>query len=152
MKKYLLILVMAFVALAINAQSRTTSVSLTDGQTYHLYKGVSADTCGLGTTTWYYPITTKLDFHPFYDVKLNIHRMQGTAARVACVWQARKFPDDSWTALTSTIYGGTQADTSLLYTQITTATFYREFRLSMTVSGSTRQQTRVDSLMVKYYK
>jgi hypothetical protein len=152
MKKLLILLVFVVVAITASAQSRTASINLDNGQTYYLYSANAKDTCGLATTTWYHPIVTKLEFHPFYDVKLNLHRMQGTAARVACVWQARKFPDDTWTALTTTVYGGTQADTSINYTQVTTATFYREFRLAMTVSGSARQQTRVDSLMIKFYK
>jgi hypothetical protein len=156
MKKSISILILFSVTmLAVNAQSLLLSGkgnTLPSSQTAWIYKGVAADTVGLATTTFSYYVVPDKDSRLYLNAKVDLHRVKGTAARINVQLQRRLWDNVAWTTDSAKVYGGTVADSAINFTRNTTGLFDRQYRILLTVSGSTAQQTRVDSIQWKFTK
>jgi len=156
MKKFISILILFTVTmLAVNAQSLLLSGkgnTFSSSQTAWIYKGVAADTVGLATTTFSYYVVPDKDARLYVNARVDLHRMAGSAARIAVAFQRRLWDNVAWTTDSTKVYGGTQADSAINFTRNTTPLFDRQYRILLTVSGSTAQQTRVDSIQWKFTK
>jgi hypothetical protein len=84
-------------------------------------------------SNWYFT-TLKESHGPVkYDVKLSLDSISGTQSAVAIVIKGKKFASDDFTPI-DTITWALGSDTTIVFTQNTTALFYRYFVIDITTA------------------
>lgn len=140
MKK--MIIFFAFMASFMITEAQTDLyLSITDpsGSWLEDYTGLDAyDTIGAGDSVWVsrtiYPNKGE---RLYYDIYLSVDSTGGTgdvANLCPFILQGRRLSVDSWTDIDTVNYAGT-ADTTFKYSQVSTAQFYTEYRISMTAAN-----------------
>ncbi|MCK5607516.1 hypothetical protein KAR91_36875 [Candidatus Pacearchaeota archaeon] len=96
------------------------------------------DTTGAGDSTWTYTVKPNKGERLYYDMELDVDSVSGTGGVVAVapfILQGRRLSTHAWTNIDTANYSGT-ADTIIRFTQITTAQFYTEFKVTLTQANS----------------
>jgi hypothetical protein len=149
MKKFILILIVAFTSLIMRAADPVATLDLTQGYVY--YAGAAKDTCGSGDTTVTFTVyPNKLD-KMLYDANVKITEVSGTTGRARLVLKGRNLPTDAFTVISNSFYWGAGSDTTINVTQTSTAQFYREYlyQLSMTNTGNRKFKIGYVDLLFK---
>lgn len=147
MKKLITILILAIFVFTAFGQ-KTSTLSAKDPKGAWLidkYLG-TGDTIGTGDSTWYYTIYPNKGERVYYDIWMDIDSIGGTgnvANQVPVILQGRRLSVDPWTAIDTVNYAG-KADTTFKFSQVSTASFYTEFKI--TVTGKS------DSFAARFYR
>ena len=136
--KNILIILLAFVAFAVNGQDLSRNRGgLKMDEFFPYYAGVAADTVGLTQDTvevkWF--VNKPKDLLYNWQTKVTETRGRGL---VTISLQGRVFSTDAWTNITSIIYSGGGTDTTVNFTQHTIASVvpYNHFRLYYTKANT----------------
>lgn len=105
MKKILTILLIFCVFVA-NAQNRTIDKALGYEDTYVFFTGSTTDALSTTDTTWTYTIWKKTDSNLNVYVDMLIDSVGGTANNVTIYLQNKRFTDQDWTTIDSTVWNG----------------------------------------------
>jgi hypothetical protein len=134
MKKLILLMIIAFATMAVNAQSGTT-VNLKSGQFLYEYAGTSLDTT---TGTW--DKSVLLLYIPqkvVVNSQLKIHNNGSAKANITLY--GKVFSTDSYTSVATLYYAGGQ-DTVINFA-ITTATAFRYLKWGVAATAGTPKVT-----------
>lgn len=133
--KKLFIILMAFVAIAVNAQNLQCYSTAGGNGFFPYYYGVAQDTIGVtqDTVAVDFDIIKPMDL--FYDVQVKLTEVRGRGYLKTSL-QGRIFNTDDWTNIEDRTYWGTGSDTTFNYTQHTTASKYNYFRIYCTKANS----------------
>lgn len=151
MKKYI-VLLFAMIAFAANAQKAYVITPLDFTSTWiHEYAGVAADTLGTVTaTTFSYAIPINKPDGVYYVGKIKVSDKTTGAAGVCTIkLQGKYFDADSYTDITTISWTGVgSTDTTAIFTNVSTKTYYRTYRFLVT---NTSGKSKVDfvKLLIK---
>lgn len=140
MKTIFLLLISALLfasACDVNAQiTRTKTMSASTW--IDTYEGRTKDTVSVNAdSVFYYVLTANKADDLFYDIKIALDSLGATPNYVIDL-KAKVFPDDDWTSLeTDVTWTGTSSDTTIRFTEQTTAEFYRIFRVEINGQAGT---------------
>jgi len=131
MKK--LIFLLAFFALGFVAMAQTTAVTktlfkITPTSYVYQYTGQTADTLGAVRDSILIPLYVETSAPTFYDFKVRLHE-NVSACNIAVQLQGKKYGTDSYSTITSATYKGVGTDTTILFTQTTTAQHNNYYQL-----------------------
>lgn len=116
---------------------------------YQFSVGAATDTIGSSDTTYYLQWLTNKDMGLLYNVKTKLTEVSGTAT-VAVSIQGKVHSDDSWSNIATQTYYGAGSDTTLVFTQTSTAQFYRYFRLYYDCTTSA-QKVKISTAYIKHW-
>lgn len=158
MKKLIIILVMFAFVVATYAQADKT-MAANDSKGSWLYESSlgSGDTIGAGDSTWYYTVYPNKGERLYYNISINIDSVGGTggvANLVPVILQGRDLSSDSFTNIDTIAWTGSASatnDTTIRFTQETTAQFYTEYRLSITAANDSFRAL-IDWIKFRFYK
>lgn len=139
MKKLITIsFLILLVAVSVNAQVEKVMKAVDPPKSWLHDANLSAsDTIGAGDSTWTYQISPNKGEALYYDVYMDIDSVGGTggiANLVPVLLQGRRLETDPWTTITTVNYAVT-ADTIFKYSQVSTAQFYTDYRISITAAN-----------------
>lgn len=127
MKKLLFIILAIFSCVVIFSQeSSVADKYLGYEQTWFTYNGLS-NALTATDSVWYFTVQKESNHRLFYDFKVDLDSVGGTAQVVPVVIQGKKFLSDSFTPL-DTITWTAGADTTIYFSESTTAQQYRYYR------------------------
>ena len=128
MKKIMLLLV-ALLSFAIMPTMAQKTVKLSPNVYAVAYTGVTADSVSATDTTFYIDVLTNKPSALYYNFRIKINDV--TTSLTTTSVMGKIFDDDPWTTITSQAYHGTGSDTTITFTQNTTAQFYRYYRIKV---------------------
>ena len=129
MKKLILFLIIVISFVSVNAQ---TNVNFPKNDYYfQSYTGVTADTIGVGQTTWNKAYCLFVPQSVLYNVKLKVEEVTSDFKATVAL-QGKIHASDSYSTITTYTYTGTGSDTTLVFSQPTTKQVYRYFNLLVT--------------------
>jgi len=132
MKKLIFILALMFVITS-TATAQTATVYVPDGDTYY---NLTTDYTLTNTTTSWFRWKAASDFPSTQDLEIHIDTLVSGQTAVAVSLYGRKFADDSWTQIGSTVnWAITSADTTITISN-TTINRYREFKSNFVGTGT----------------
>jgi len=130
MKKLFVLLVLAFVAFATNAQTVNESMG---GKTYTKWTTPYSIT---NTTARVFVIEAGNDWTSKQDFLFHLDSISGNHTNVAIVLQGSKFATSAYSTIGSTVnWKGTTADTTIVISNAS-ATLWRYFKVTMTGTGT----------------
>lgn len=135
MKKFLTLCLLLLVAtFAIKAQ---TVPMMAAGSYEYSYTGKAADTVTVNDTAWTNEFTVNKATPLYYNFACKILKVSAGSCTISL--QGRIFGTDEYTNITTYSFAGTQADTIILFPQVSTRQFYRTYRVRVVyVSGKTK--------------
>jgi hypothetical protein len=101
-------------------------------------------------SNWYYTVLNESKGPVKYNFKITLDSISGTKQVTPVVLKAKIWPSDSWTAI-DTITWSTGVDTTILFTQTTTAQYYRYWRVDITTALKAFI-IQVDELSAKFWE
>lgn len=153
MKKYILIFSILFFALGMSAQ-KTLSTTLQPGQTYTEKSDplVASDSLHTaGDSVFYWTISLNKPVEVLYDVQVELDSLSGTPDYDVDL-KYKVFENDSWTdAETDVTWDGTSSDTTITFTEHSTAIFATQIQLQVNGQASTGG-AKVSKLSLKLYE
>jgi hypothetical protein len=134
MKKFVVLLLLMIACFTIQAQySKTLGV----GEYGIGYTGLAKDTVSATDTAFTYEYTVNKATPLFYNIACKVLKVSAGSCSISI--QGRIFNTDAYTNITTYTFAGSQADTTVVFTQNTTAQFYRTYRIKVLyVSGKTK--------------
>lgn len=140
MKKLLLLVALSAFLITLNAQ-KTYILTAKDpaGSWLHESNLGAVDTIGSADSTWTYTIYPNKGERLYYDIALNIDSVGGTggvAGLVPVILQGRRLSSDTYTNIDTITWIGSASDTTIKFSQVSTAQFYTEYRLSVTAANN----------------
>lgn len=146
MRKLLLILVIAIVAIAANGQTATFE----EIPEYHTFKQIDIDYTLTNTTESWFKFTAKKDMMTIQDFQCVLEEGTGSHTNVAVALYGRKFDDDSWVQIGSTVnWTLSTADTTITISN-TAYNAYRYYKASFTGTGT--GTSTIDQMKFKQWK
>lgn len=100
---------------------------------YDIYTGLATDTVSQ-TRTWNMYFAPNKGERLFYDFRVKLTEVVATT-QTAVALQGKKMDTDSWSTITTLNYKGTGTDTTLVFAETSTASFYRFFNILITPSS-----------------
>lgn len=162
MKKILSILVMLIIVL-VSASTMTqaqdkkytfkVNKSLNSVSTYapvSHFRFTVDDTVTNNDSTYSIVITLNQDYPVFYDIRHKLDSTSGTPNTTVYL-ESRKFDSDAWSAVSDLTWAGTSTDTTLKWTENSTAKFIRQLRLRHNGKNSVTQVYNLDELEIKLW-
>lgn len=156
MKKFLIfsILLTFLVSAYADAQKSKTMTANDKSGSWLLDKSFgSSDIIGAGDSTWYYTVIPNKGERLYYEAKISLDSTGGTggiADLVPVLLQGRNLSTDDWTTITTTNWIGSTADTTIKFTQVTTAQFYTEYRVSITAANDSFA-AKINRLIMRFW-
>lgn len=145
MKKVILLVCAILLTFAVSAQ-KTIKLSPT---VYAVeYTGVAADSISATDTAFTYDVEVNKPNALFYNFKVKLTELASPCNMVVSV-MGKYFIDDEYTPITSATYTGAGTDTTIVFTQNTTAQFYRYYRVKV-VYGDKKAKVSYYKLYFKY--
>lgn len=130
MKKLILLLIACLSFALVNAQS-AKAVELPSEAYYTNFTGLAAvDTSSVGGA-WYKEFMPNKGERLFYDFRVKVTEVSATTS-ATIVLAGKKMDTDTYVTITTQPYKGTGADTTISFTEASTASFYRFFRVTVT--------------------
>ena len=149
MKKFLLLLIMCLVGFgATEAQNKTWSI--TPSTSAYDFRLTAADTV-VGSGTWYAQVNnTKLSgVKQSFQIKLD--SIKGGKATIGV--QGKIFPNDSWTAIGSTVrYGATTSDSTITITKSDAFSYYQYYRIYVTMDAASGKKLQIIGCRFKFWE
>lgn len=128
-KAFLLIAFLASIVLANAQESSTYDYKIDYAGTWNTYFMPSTSYANtLTDSTWYYTVLKESDAGLRYQIKVSLDSIGGVKKKVAVVLKAKQWDSDSYTTVTTT-YWWNGRDTTILFTQTSTAQYYRYFQV-----------------------
>jgi len=129
MRKLLLILVIAIVAIAARGQTATFSIG-----DKHTYKVINTNYTLTNTTVIWFQWNAARDIPATQDYQVNLDSLAGNHTNIAIKLYGRTFEDDSWVQIGSTVNStdGTATETI----SNTTPNRYRQYKAEFTGTGT----------------
>ena len=143
MKKFLFLIVMLFVTVALSAQLATLAIPA--GQTYKIYSTSHNIT---NTTAGYFLYNAIQQVPTTQDYIVRLDSVSGNHTNVAVVLQGQKFPESAWTTIATVNWKGTTKDTTIL---IINATENRYMNYKVTFTGTGSGVTSIKNQKFKLY-
>jgi hypothetical protein len=135
MKKFFLIIIAAFIVLAVNSQTITMS---TGSGTYAFR--ATGFVISAATAQWT-QINGYVDWASSLDFQCRLDSTSGNHTNVAVALYGRKFSSDAWTQIGSTVnWKGTTADTTITIST-TSVSRWREYKALYTGTGAASTTT-----------
>ncbi len=134
----ILLFLFAVVAIAVNGQDLSRDRGgLKVSEYFPYYAGVAGDTCGTTQDTMEYKWFVNKERALLYDWNVKVTEKRGRGLLTISL-QGRNFSTESWTNITSTTYYGGGTDTTVKFSQQTTASavFYNHFRVYLTKANT----------------
>lgn len=153
MRKYILLLIFVFVSIGTYAQ-KTVATTLSQTQTLVEISNplVASDSLHTGsdsTFTWTIRLNKAVDL--LYDVQVELDSLSGTPDYDVDL-KYKVFENDSWSdAETDVTWDGTSSDTTITFTEHTTAIFATQLQLQVNGQASTGG-AKVSKLSLKLYE
>ena len=142
MKKFIA-LIMFMCALFVSQAQYTET--LNSGSYGVSYKGLAKDTVSATDTAFTYDITVNKATSLYYNLAVKVARVSAGSCTVSIM--GKIYETDVFTPITSGTFAGSQADTTIIFTQNTTKQFYRIYRVKVVyVSGKTKVTSFVNYL------
>jgi len=129
MRKLLLILVIAVVAIAARGQTATFSIS-----PKNTMKTVNKDYTLTNTTVTWFQWDAPRDVPATQDYQVNLDSLSGDHTNIAIKLYGRKFDDDSWTQIGSTVNSTDSTATETISN--TGPNRYRQYKVEFTGTGT----------------
>ena len=145
MKKIMILLfgiALMLTSFSINAQDQ--SKTLNTKAYYYEFPFTSSDYVEASDT--YYVQVTSRKVEPLkYNIKVEMDSISG-APQVAVSIQGKVFTGDTWANISTITWMGTASDTSFLLSEISTAKYYRYWRVYFVATGTAQKVeiTKVD--------
>lgn len=138
MKKLLgIILIAILTSTVVCAQQSKTLQPTAFG---YSYTAVAGDTISATDTAWTYDVTVNKATPLYYNFAVKVLKVSAGSCTVYVM--GKIYPTDEFTPISSGTFAGSQADTTILFTQNTTRQFYRIYRVKVVyVSGKTKVST-----------
>jgi hypothetical protein len=144
MKKLVLLLIAVCSFAFANAQT-ATPIQFTPDQWFVSYTGsATLDTVSVNNT-WYKEILPNKGQRLMYNIRVKITEVSAVSAGtpVAVALQGKVFDTDTYTTITTLNYRGTGTDTTLTYSEASTAQVYRYFKVLITPASGKVKTTFV---------
>lgn len=132
MKKFILFL-MALIAVVASVSAQVTSPAVEldrDGWYYYFGGSATVDTASTGGA-WSKIIMPNKPQILFYDMRVKITEVTATTS-TAIALKAKKMDTDAWTTVTTITYKGTGSDTTVVFSEASTATHWRFYQWVVT--------------------
>jgi hypothetical protein len=139
MKKVMILLfgIALIMSFSVNAQDH--SKTLKSSAYYYEFSFTSSDYVEASDT--YYVQVTSRKLEPLkYSIKVEMDSISGDP-QVAVSIQGKVFTGDSWTNISTTTWMGTASDTSFILSEISTAKYYRYWRVYFVATGTAQKAT-----------
>ena len=155
MKKYVFIIIAIFALLSCGKEAEgqiAKGTVFSGSQTVIEDDLTAADTLSVvGTdSTMTYTVTANKPGALFYNVAIQLDSVSGTPT-FTCDFKGKVFEDDAWSDLdTDIIWTGTTSDTTVLFSEQSTAVFMRYFQVQVNGSAATGTAL-VDKISVKVW-
>ena len=134
-------------ATAIIATGQTATVDVADGYTYY---NLDTDYTLTNTTTSWFRWNMAKDMRTTQDFEVNLDSLTGNHTNVAVSLWGRKFSDNSWTQIGSTVnWAGTTSDTTIIISN-TVLNRYREYKTNFVGTGT--GTTTIDFQILKIWE
>jgi hypothetical protein len=140
MKKFLSLLFALVLICTVSAQK---TVKLASNLYAVEYTGVAADSISATDTAFTYDVEVNKPNALFYNFKVKLTELSSPCIMTVSV-MGKMYIDDDYTTITSQAYSGGGTDTSIVFTQNTTAQYYRYYRVKV-IYGDKKAK-------VSYYK
>jgi hypothetical protein len=151
MRKLLLIIGMVFILGGLAAQDETYTLKYPVsyyGLPYRTRDSVSSNS---NDSTWYFQwLLQDFDWPNKTDVKVTLDELSGTGSCDVSL-QGKKFIGDSWTNITTQVYGGGGSDSTFTISD-GTARLYRYYRLLVDKRYAVAGKVEVDLLEIKVWQ
>lgn len=143
MKKLILILAIAVVAIA--ARGQTATIELSEDISFYT---VNTDYTLTNTTETWFKFDIAKDYPVTQDFQVNLDSLSGNHTNIAIALYGRKFDGDAWTQIGSTVNStdGTATETI----SNTSPNRYREYKVSLTGTGT--GTTTIDWMKFKVWR
>jgi hypothetical protein len=138
MKKVMILLfgIALIMSFSVNAQDQ--SKTLKSKAYYYEFPFTSSDYIEASDT--YYVQVTSRKVEPLkYSIKVEMDSISG-APQVAASIQGKVFTGDSWTNISTITWMGTASDTSFILGEISTAKYYRYWRVYFVATGTAQKK------------
>lgn len=145
MKKLFLLMCIALLTFAVSAQK---TVKLAPNVYAFEYTGVAADSISATDTAFTYDVEVNKPNALFYNFKVKLTELSSPCTMTVSV-MGKMYVDDVFTPITSGTYSGSGTDTTIIFTQNTTAQFYRYYRVKV-VYGANKAKVTYYKLYFKY--
>lgn len=144
-----MLLLIAVLGIAISSIGQDKNVSFGDATWMYEFPFTTADSVSQFDTLYYVQFTTNKPSPVKYDIQVGIDKLSGTPV-TAISLQGKKWAGDAWTNITTVSYGGT-ADTTINFTQVSTAQYYRMFRVLHDKVGTGAGKYKILTTKVKLW-
>lgn len=153
----LVVMVLVFASTITQAQDKSYSFKLNKSlNIYNNYAPVShfnftEDDSIDAVDSLYSIVLTLNQTYPIkYNIRHKLDSVSGTPTTTVYL-QGRVFTSDSWSAISNVYWAGTSSDTTITFTENSTAKFYRQLRIYHDADGSVTQKYNLDELEVKLW-
>jgi len=150
MKKFikaLLLIGLIVVTLGVLAQDKSYDLPRTDY--YHAFTFTAADTVSENDSLYYVQLFLNKAEPIKYNIETKITKVDTVVTTVTL--QGKVFSTDSWTDITAVSYIGTGTDTTIHYTENTTAKYYRYLRLKHDCDATQAQNYTISTALFKIW-
>jgi len=133
MKKLVLLLI-AVIGFAFAQAQTATPIQMTPDQWFVSYTGnATLDTVSVGNT-WSKALLPNKGVRLMYNIRFKITEVSAVtnATPVAIALQGKVFDTDTYSTITTHQYHGTGSDTTVTYSEASTASVYRYFNILVT--------------------
>ena len=141
MKKLLLVFVILFSVVGLQAQDKTINrtkqtvyVSYDKNDYFDVYTGVTADSITSNQDSLYISYDVKRPYAINYVLKVEVDTTAGADTATMALF-GRNFSTDSWTQIATATYTGT-ADTAIVYSSAGTEVLYNFFQYRIIKTGT----------------
>jgi len=130
MKKFILFIVALFTVFVAQAQLATVQLQLPQ-----TYVAIETDYTVTNTTAGYMLFKAEKHQPATQDYVCHLDSTSGDHTNVAVVLSARKFPETSFTTISTVNWKGTTSDTTIVISNAT-ANRYRDYKVTLTGTGT----------------
>lgn len=144
-----IIILCTFLLIATVGLSQNRSVQFKPTEYFNEYSGAASDTISNNDSLFSIEYQLNKAEPVKYNVAVKLTKVSGTP-RVVAKLQGKVFSADTYSDITTVTWYGTSSDTTIKYTQNSTAQYYRYFKLYFD-ANTTAQKSKVTTATVKLW-
>lgn len=153
----LVVMVLVLASTVIQAQDKSYSFKLNKSlNIYNNYAPVShfnftsEDSVDAVDSLYTIDITLNQTYPVMYDIRHKLTKVSGTPT-TNVILQSKMFESDSWSTVSTVAWSGTTADTTIRFTELSTAKYVRFFRILHDADGTVTQKYDLTELEIKLF-
>lgn len=127
------------------AQAQDKAVTLNNTIYYYAYSGLAADTISNNDSIWEAQVLVNKAEPVKYSMTMKLDSVSGTIGAYIFL-QGKVFDTDTYTAIDTVTWSGTSSDTTFTFSQVTTAKYYRYFKIKVD------SRTGTEKMKINYIK